>query len=185
MSSKIKKWNFGKLFISNGAGCSGCGKSNLEDIIVPKPKIPIHTNPSPNICHTSSSSCEINGHLHSMDDDDFDQDDQASTTFSIDIGSLSPPSSYQNDYINLSRESETNSKFKISTCPEIGDTFVVIKNLDDTFEYNHTYTPFSIINIDPLSLPSFDKNDVTNLSPSEINSGSKVSDAQKLVTPLL
>ncbi|KAK4736790.1 hypothetical protein R3W88_000487 [Solanum pinnatisectum] len=98
MSSKIKKWNFRKLFISNGVGCRGCSKPNL---------------------------------------------------------------------------SKTNSESQVSTYPKIGDTFVVIKNLDDPFQDNHTSTPFSIINIDSLSPPSIAKNDVTDLS--ETNSESKVS----------
>lgn len=144
MSSKIKKWNFRKLFISNGVGCSGCSKPNLVDIIEPKPKIPINANPSPNICHTSSSS-------------------------------------YQNGDTNLSHESETNSESKLSTCPKnIGDNFVVIKNLDDPFQDNHTFTPFSIIDIASLSPPSFDKNDVTDLSQSKTNSESKVSTCPKI-----
>ncbi|KAG5629232.1 hypothetical protein H5410_000949 [Solanum commersonii] len=138
MSSKIKNWNYGKLFISNGVGCSGCSQPNLAQIIEPKPKIPINTNPSPNICHTSSSS-------------------------------------YQNDDTNLSHESKTNSESEVSTYSKIGDTFVVVKNLDDPFQDNHTSIPFSIINIDSLSPPSIDKNDVTDLSQSKTNSKSKVS----------
>lgn len=186
MSSKIKKWIFGKLFISNGAKCSGCIKPNSTDIIEPKPKIPIHTNPLiPNICHTCSSSCEINGtHVHSKDDDDFDQDDHTSTTFSIDIGSLSPPSSCQNDGINLS-QSNANSESRIGPCLKIGDTFVLVKNLDDPFQDNQTSTPFSIINMDSTSPPSPQRNDFTNLSQSKTNSSFKGSTCPKISDTLV
>ncbi|XP_059308143.1 uncharacterized protein LOC132059536 [Lycium ferocissimum] len=172
MSSKIKKWNVGKLFMCNGAGCSGCSKPNLANILEqnPKPKIPIDIKPSPSICHTSSS-CEING-VHSMDD--FYQDDQTSTTISINIGSSPPPSSEQNDDINLS-QSETNSEFKVRTCPKIGGNHAIVKNLDDPFQDNQTSTPFSIINIDSLSPPSIDEKYDTNLSQSKTTSGSRVS----------
>ncbi|KAK4380370.1 hypothetical protein RND71_002232 [Anisodus tanguticus] len=174
MSSKIKKWKFGKLFTSNGAGCSGCSKPNLADIIETKPKIPIHTKPSStSICHTSSSSREFSG-VHFMDDD-FDQDVHTSTTFSIDIGPLSPQSSNQNDNINL-LQSEANLESKvISSYPNNGGNLDVVKNLDGPFQDNHSSTPFSINNIGSLSPPGFDQNDDTNLSQSETNSGSKVS----------
>ncbi|KAM3398046.1 hypothetical protein P3S68_001560 [Capsicum galapagoense] len=187
MSSKIKKWNFGKLCISNGAGCSGCNKPNLADIVEPKPKIPIQTNPSSNnICHTSTNSCEINGHVYSMADDkndDFDQDDQTSTTFSIDISSLSPPSSYQNEN-NLS-QSEANSGSRVCTCPEIDNTIVVVTNSDDPFQDNHTSKPFSITNIDSLSALNFDQNYGTNFSQSETNSKVKISTCQKIDVGLI
>uniref|UniRef100_A0A3Q7E9I4 Transcription repressor n=1 Tax=Solanum lycopersicum TaxID=4081 RepID=A0A3Q7E9I4_SOLLC len=128
MSSKIKQWNFRKLFISNGVGCRSCSKPNLVDIIEPKPKIPINTNPSPKICYTSS---------------------------------------------------DMNSESKIITCPNSDDIFIFVKNLDDPFQDNHTSIPFSIINIDSLSPPSIDKNDVTKLSKSETNSEFKVSTCVK------
>ncbi|MCD9643028.1 hypothetical protein HAX54_030132 [Datura stramonium] len=186
---EFKKWFFGKLFIFKGASCSGCSKPNLADIVEPdpkpKPKIPIHTNPSPNICHitSSSSNFDINGvQYSSMNDLDFDQDDQTSTTFSIDIGSLSPRlSSYQNDDTNFSPKAEANSVSKVSsTCPEISGTLLVVKNLNDPFQENHTSNPFSTINIYSLSPPSSDKNDDINLSHSEVNSRSEVGTCSKI-----
>ncbi|XP_009617923.1 transcription repressor OFP4-like [Nicotiana tomentosiformis] len=176
MSSKSKKkWNFGKLFVSNGAGCSGCSKPNSVDIIEPnqkpKSKIPIHTNQSPSICHTSSSFGEIN-------DNDLDEDDHTSITFSINIDSLSPSSSNQNDYTNLS-PSETNSESKVSMFPEIRGGIVVVRNSNDQFQVNYTSTPVST-DIDSLSPPIFNQNNDTNLSQSEANSESKVSLCPKI-----
>ncbi|XP_075095550.1 uncharacterized protein LOC142173799 [Nicotiana tabacum] len=171
MSSKSKKkWNFGKLFISNGAGCSGCSKPNsvdiLEPIPKPKPKIPIHTNQSPSICHTSSSFGEIN-------DNDLDEDDHTSITFSINIDSLSLSSSNQNDYTNL-LSLEADSESRVSPFPEIHGGVAVVTNSNDLFQDNFTFTTFST-NIDSLSPPISNQNNDTNLSQSEANSESRVS----------
>nr|XP_016503783.1 PREDICTED: transcription repressor OFP4-like [Nicotiana tabacum] len=172
MSSKSKKkWNFGKLFISNGASCSGCSKPNSVDILEPNPKpklkIPIHTKQSPSICHTSSSFGKIN-------DNDLDEDDHTSITFSVNIDSLSPSSSNQNDSTNLS-PSEANSKSRVSMFPESRGGIAVVRNSDDPFQdINFTSTTFCT-SIDSLSPPISDQNNDTNISPSEANSEFRVS----------
>ncbi|OIT32310.1 transcription repressor ofp6 [Nicotiana attenuata] len=176
MSSKSKKkWNFGKLFISNGVGCSGCRKPNSVDILEPNPKpkskIPILTNQSPKICHTSSSFGEFN-------DNDLDEDDHTSITFSINIDSLSPSSSNQNDSTNLS-PSEANSKSRVSLFPEIRGGIAVVRNSDDPFQDNFTSTTLCT-NIDSLSKPIFDQNNDTNISPPEANSEFRVTPFPKI-----